>query len=143
VAVAVSQGPLLATAFHPELTPSLAWHAAFARMAAQYQLEHARPAGDQPGAGSAAATVDSGVGGVASPAASLQLQLQVGSGSGAAATATTTTTTPLSSAPALALPFHSRPLPVYAGGDASGTRAGSAVEAARAAAHWQPALGAL
>jgi 5'-phosphate synthase pdxT subunit len=31
--VAVSQGPILATAFHPELTPDMRWHALFVEMA--------------------------------------------------------------------------------------------------------------
>ncbi|MBX3050111.1 MAG: pyridoxal 5'-phosphate synthase glutaminase subunit PdxT [Caldilineaceae bacterium] len=35
VAVAVQAGPILATAFHPELTDDLRWHALFARMAAE------------------------------------------------------------------------------------------------------------
>lgn len=33
VAVAVRQGPILATAFHPELTPDTRWHALFVEMA--------------------------------------------------------------------------------------------------------------
>jgi 5'-phosphate synthase pdxT subunit len=32
VIVAVRQGPLLATAFHPELTPDLRWHRYFLEM---------------------------------------------------------------------------------------------------------------
>jgi pyridoxal 5'-phosphate synthase pdxT subunit len=35
VYVAVRQGPILATAFHPELTPDSRWHALFAEMARQ------------------------------------------------------------------------------------------------------------
>ena len=31
--VAVTQGPILATAFHPELTPDMRWHALFVEMA--------------------------------------------------------------------------------------------------------------
>ena len=31
--VAVAQGPILATAFHPELTPDMRWHALFVEMA--------------------------------------------------------------------------------------------------------------
>ncbi len=33
VYVAVRQGPILATAFHPELTPDMRWHALFIEMA--------------------------------------------------------------------------------------------------------------
>jgi 5'-phosphate synthase pdxT subunit len=33
VYVAVRQGPILATAFHPELTPDMRWHALFVEMA--------------------------------------------------------------------------------------------------------------
>jgi 5'-phosphate synthase pdxT subunit len=33
VYVAVRQGPILATAFHPELTPDTRWHALFVEMA--------------------------------------------------------------------------------------------------------------
>ncbi len=33
VYVAVAQGPILATAFHPELTPDMRWHALFVEMA--------------------------------------------------------------------------------------------------------------
>jgi pyridoxal 5'-phosphate synthase pdxT subunit len=35
VYVAVRQGPILATAFHPELTPDMRWHALFVEMASQ------------------------------------------------------------------------------------------------------------
>jgi pyridoxal 5'-phosphate synthase pdxT subunit len=35
VYVAVRQGPILATAFHPELTPDTRWHALFVEMAQQ------------------------------------------------------------------------------------------------------------
>jgi 5'-phosphate synthase pdxT subunit len=35
VHVAVVQGPILATAFHPELTPDIRWHALFMEMAEQ------------------------------------------------------------------------------------------------------------
>ncbi|MCC6457622.1 MAG: pyridoxal 5'-phosphate synthase glutaminase subunit PdxT [Caldilineaceae bacterium] len=35
VYVAVRQGPILATAFHPELTPDMRWHALFVEMASR------------------------------------------------------------------------------------------------------------
>ena len=42
VYVAVRQGPILATAFHPELTHDMRWHALFVKMASEGIVEHAR-----------------------------------------------------------------------------------------------------
>lgn len=39
VAVAVQSGPILATAFHPELTDDLRWHAFFVRMVQERRIE--------------------------------------------------------------------------------------------------------
>ncbi len=39
VAVAVQAGPILATAFHPELTDDLRWHAFFVRMVQERRME--------------------------------------------------------------------------------------------------------